>query len=223
MIKPKFWKHTDLKGTWEVTRKLDGVRALKNDLGIITSRANKPLHNLQDVEFTDAEIFCGDWETSVSAVRTHHGKPVIQEHVYSIEPLDPRLHLGWATDPDAALIESLMRTEVSLGHEGIVLRQGDRWIKVKPRDPSDLRIIGVQEGTGQFKGMLGSLHTAHGKVGTGFTPEQRQLFWELHLRGVLIGVIMEVEHRGVTKNLKMKEPAFKRLRWDKDTETKNWE
>lgn len=221
-IRPKPWGGGDLKGVWEVTLKIDGVRMLRDDKGNPVSRANKPLYNLDGVDKSigDAEIYKDNWDASVSMVRTKvNGSPVPPEYVYSLHPLDPRLYLGAYENPTAEFIQKVMEVYVSKGYEGLILRQGERELKVKPKETADVRIIGIQPGTGKYEGMLGAFLTEHGKVGTGFSDKERD---ELNDEKY-IGAIMETEYMEMTKALKFRHPRFISVRWDKDTESKPWE
>jgi len=208
--KPKPWDGKDLKGTWELTIKRDGVRAFIKD-GVATSRANKPLYNLEGLADGDYEIFVDDWNTTVSRVRTQEGKLIEQDEAYSLDPVDARLRLGYLENPNAGTIYFWLDAIVENGDEGLVLRQGDKWIKVKPKDTTDVAITGIQMGTKRIEGLLGAFITDLGKVGTGFDDKQRK-----ELLDTPIGTIIEVEHEGWTKGGKMKHPAFKRVRFDKN-------
>jgi hypothetical protein len=212
MIKAKNWKGNDLKGEWEVTLKIDGVRMLRDEDGNPVSRAGKPLYNLEgiDDDITDAEIFLKDWETSVSMVRTKEGILIKNEYAYSLDPLDDRLKDGTVTDPTAEFISRRLDEANEVGYEGLILRQGDKWLKVKPSETYDVEVTNVIEGTGKYVGMMGALVTAKGKVGTGFTDAMRKEFWDMKT-----GTIIEVECMSITKDGKFRHPRFKRIRWDK--------
>lgn len=206
--KPKLWNKKPLKGEWLATLKLDGVRVLKGDDGYI-SRANKPLYNLDHLTITDAEVFAGNWEGSITAVRTQQGTPVPEEWVYSLEPLDSRLIIKELIDPSAEEIHELLNKVVSEGNEGLVLRQGDKWIKVKQEETFDVKVTGKQVGTGKYTGMLGALLTEKGKVGTGFTDEQRKV------NDIDVGDTIEVRSMSLTPSGKFRHPRFIRHRTDK--------
>lgn len=80
----------------------------------------------------------------------------------------------------------------SIGMEGAILHdpRGEvqsgkvlGWWKMKPEEEEDGKITGYFEGQGQFAGMLGGFEVAlesgeTTRVGTGFTSEQRQTFWD---------------------------------------------
>jgi hypothetical protein len=212
MIKAKNWKGNDLKGEWEVTLKIDGVRMLRDEDGNPVSRAGKPLYNLEGIDdkITDAEIFLKDWETSVSMVRTKDGILIKNCHAYSLDPLDDRLKDGTVTDPTAEFISRRLDEANEVGYEGLILRQGDKWLKVKPSETHDVKVVNLVEGTGKYVGMLGAMVTEKGNVGTGFTDAQRKEFWVFPLN-----TIIEVECMSITKDGKFRHPRFKRVRWDK--------
>lgn len=209
MIKAKLWSGKDLQGEWQVTRKLDGVRALKGVNGVV-SRAGKPLHNLGHCDFNDAEVFLGSWEETVSAVRTLYGAPVPQDAIYNLEPLDPRLDLGTLVDPTAEYITILLEARLALGEEGLVLRQGDVWLKVKAKETHDIMVLAVVPGKGKHVGRMGALLTDRGKVGTGFTDAMRE-----ELMDIEPGTTIEVDCMGLTPSGKFRHPRFIRVRFDK--------
>lgn len=218
-IKPKPWKGNDLKGEWTFTRKLDGVRMLRDEEGNPVSRAGKRLYNLDfvDKSITDAEIFKYDWESSVSAVRTQSWKisPLVEsDNIYSLTPyIDQRIFLYKIVDPTVEVIYSELKAARARGDEGLVLRNGDNWLKVKPTETYDVKIIGMMEGTGKYTGMMGCLVTPMGRIGTGFTDKQRKEFWEGKLD--MVWNTVEVECLHLTKAGKFRHPRFIRVRWDK--------
>lgn len=224
-IKPKPWKGNDLKGTWEVTRKVDGARMLRDAEGNPVSRSGKPLYNLGHIskDITDAEIYKDDWETSMGLVRSSvNGSPVPEDYVYSLAPLDRRLFITTAVDPTARAIKSLMEQQIAKGDEGLILRQDDKWLKVKPKDTADVYVTGFQAGTGKHKGKMGALLTNYGKVGTGFSDADRewwQMMYELHGLQWLTTTLIEVEYMEMTDGGKFRHPRYLRIRDDKTEES----
>lgn len=240
---PKPWKGNDLKGKFDITLKIDGVRMLRDKDGKPISRNGKPLYNLENVpmEITDAEIFYGSWETSITHVRssvTDVG-PVESQYVYSLFPtLDPRLYLGTVNNPTAEDINTALAIVVDQGHEGLVLReQGgkERLFKVKPHETYDVNVTGMIEGTGKHKGRMGALLTPKGKVGTGFTDKEREEWYkwfthqpctvfdefgdgpmEFTLFGEARQPVIEVECWELTKDGKFRHPRYIRRRIDKE-------
>lgn len=207
VTKAKVWQGNDLTGDWLITRKLDGVRAIRSGEGYV-SRAGKPLYNLEHLSFDDAEIFLGSWEASVSAVRTKNGTPVPKSAVYSLSPIDDSLIMECRTNPTADWIKEKLAIVKGLGDEGLVLRQGEVWLKVKDKETYDVPILGVVAGKGKHLGRMGALLTPMGKVGTGFSDTEREQVWE-------VGATIEVECFELTPDGRFRHPRFVRLREDK--------
>ena len=220
--------HNDkvLKGIWEVTYKIDGVRSLRGLDGRVVSRNSKPLYNLDHLEFTDAEIFRNNWETSVSLVRTQSYKEITQNDVYQLKrgELDERLIPGrFLTNPRVETREMEMEFAVNLGYEGIVLRGFSprglpQWIKVVPKKTIDIRITDFDM-SDKRAGYIKCFHTNHGNISaTGFPIEELNEIRE-HGACYYIGRIAEVEFREWTPGKKMRFPAWVRWRFDKNEES----
>lgn len=207
LIKPKLYQGQKLEGLWVVTRKLDGVRALRTENGYV-SRNGKPLYNLDKIEGDDIEVFLGSWEKTVSAVRTKSFVDVKQEECYSLYPCDPRLVLGGLRDPSQGIIKVLLQQALDRGDEGLVLRQGGKWYKVKPFETYDVPVTGVIAGKGKHEGKLGAFVTPMGNVGTGLTDVQREELKDY--RGTI-----EVSCMALTPQGKFRHPRFVRIREDK--------
>lgn len=223
--KAEYWEGGNLKGTWQFTIKIDGVRAIRNSKGEVVSRNSKPLYHLDDFQFNDAEVYYKDWDHSVSLVRTQGETEVkiTQDMIYNLDPIDPRLVLGVFTDPSEDRILDLMNQCIKNGYEGLVMRQGNKWLKAVPVRYADIRVTGVKEGKGKCAGTVGSLITNYGSVGSfelqpGFTdPEFRKYL--LDHKDTIIGSIIQVGYREVTKDGKLRFPRFIRIRTDKDYES----
>jgi len=213
MLKPKAFKGKDLKGEWVVSYKYDGVRCLINK-GQALSRNNKPLYNLDGHPDGDYEVFLGTLEDSVSAVRTIQGRHIPADKLYSIDPIDDRLYISTETNPTAEWILGLMNRVVADGHEGLVLRQGDKLFKVKPKETYDVVIRAIEEGKGRNQGKLGAFVTDRGNVGSGLSDIQRSTFFDTDL----IGTTIEVECMKLTPAGMFRHPVYIRMRFDKDAD-----
>lgn len=221
---PVPWKGNDLTGVWRFTIKIDGVRMLRDAVGNPISRNGKPLYNLEHVpkEIQDAEIYYGDWETSISHVRssvTDVG-PVSAECVYSLFPdVDSRLNLGVHINPTAEGINKALSEVLKAGYEGLVLREvggKGRLYKVKPRETYDVEVIGMVQGTGKHEGRMGALITPMGKVGTGFTDIEREWWWSHYPSSYTDKLpVIEVDCWELTKSGQFRHPRYIRLREDK--------
>lgn len=210
--KIKEWTGEALEGFWQVSRKIDGVRALKRDNQWF-SRKGKPLYNIPLLMgYEDIEVYCGSWEETIEKVRSSKAIKEVQPwEMYSLVPLDERLNLGELKNPTKKIIDALMKSVIDEGYEGLILRQGDKWIKVKTEETIDLEITGIIQGEGKHKGRLGAFITSLGNVGTGFTDIQRTEFFTEKL----IGETIEIEYQNKTPDGKLRHPRFMRLRYDK--------
>lgn len=211
-----------LSGEWQVTLKVDGIRQIRNRQDVVCSRGSKPalphIQELMPAHMRDAELFRHNWSTSMS-LKAGTIMPT-PEDFYSIEPLDPRLVLHEKAYWEPNQIVQWMRYALSLGHEGVVLRKGNEWIKVVPLRYADVRITGWYEGNGRLKGTFGGFTTNHGRVGGGFSDELRRQIWEVTQKSPekLAGKIIQVAFRERTAAGKLRMPVFDRFRFDKDEE-----
>lgn len=219
---PRSWNGKALAGGWLVTLKVDGVRAIWHDERGWLSRANKPLHNIppwRDGQPRDCEVFVKNFRETIRATRTRclkqESPSITQEHLYGLAPLDPRLHWGSLTNPTSTEIHAQLRRANDRGYEGVVLRQGDQWIKVKPAETHDVLITGYAEGNGKHRGRLGFVTTARGAVGAGFTDAEREILWAEAQSGALVGQVIEVSCMQFTPAGQFRHPVFLRLRPDK--------
>lgn len=219
--KPLSWNGKALTGDWLVTLKIDGVRAIWHDEHGWQSRAGKLLHNIPRYQggSRDCEIYVGSFRDTIRATRTKRLKPdtpaIVREHLFGLDPLDPRLKVGYLNDPGVSDILDQLSRAKSLGCEGVVLRQGDRWIKVKPEETHDAAISGFSEGRGKHAGRLGFVATALGNVGSGFSDEERVELWAEAQAGTLIGQVLEVGFMEFSAAAKFRHPRFIRMRPDK--------
>jgi len=220
MKKPKLYVGKEIVGETVISRKIDGVRAkLCPKTQTATSFNGKPLHGLDNVlqsieQEMDVEIFCGSFKETIEIVRCSKNLPrqVKMEEIFSITPLDDRLLLCRVDSPSPELIESLLFDVLMRGDEGLVLTTPTKWLKVKSSETHDVVITDLIEGTGQFKGKLGAFMTSKGKVGTGFSHADRELYYKPEL----VGTVIEVECMELTEAGKFRHPRFLRLRFDKD-------
>lgn len=111
------------------------------------------------------------------------------------------------------------------GFEGIVAKEisstydkKKTWFKKKPTENYDLVVVNCIEGTGRNEGRLGAFAVDFDGVivNVGSMKDwQREEFWVV--REEMIGMVIEVESDGVTKDGSLRFPRFKSLRKDKDT------
>lgn len=130
-------------------------------------------------------------------------------------------------------VMSTLEKFTSNGSEGIMLnlnepyefKRSENLIKVKKMYTLDLRVLHIQEGSGQNKGKLGNIVVDYKGyavgVGSGFSKEQREYYWE-HPEEI-IGKIVEIKAFEETTNKNgtnsLRFPVFQKIRNDKEFES----
>lgn len=207
------WKGEALKGAWVVSRKLDGVRALRSPDGSAVSRNGEAWAGIDNLPSADCEVFLGSWGATIGAFQ--RGETVPEDAVFSLgEDLDPRLVLDDnLVDPSVEKIRELAEGAIAAGDEGVVLYSKDtgKWIRVKKHDTVDLPVLDVQ-----VKGfVVTALVTAQGKVpvtGSRIRADVSDRHW---LDESVIGSVIEVKYQEMTRAGKMRSPKLVRFRPDK--------
>lgn len=141
----------------------------------------------------------------------------------------PYLHLipQFHVECETALM-ALAESVWARGGEGVVARTefggyypGKRnayMVKLKKGVSFDLKVTGVEEGTGKYSGCTGKLicQDLTGKtikVGSGLSDEQRKAWWSNSEE--IIGKIVQVDAMAVSTKGVLREPRFKGIRYDK--------
>lgn len=131
---------------------------------------------------------------------------------------------------DQSQIEILLDKMVREDKEGLMVnldvpykrKRHNGILKVKRFYTMDLPIVGCEEGTGRLSGMLGAFVLDFNgnkvNVGSGFSDEQRQSFW--NRREDIVGTLCEVKYKEVSYDKKtglssLQFPVFVTLRTDK--------
>jgi DNA ligase-1 len=137
--------------------------------------------------------------------------------------------------------EIVHKINLAAGCDGTVLKRKDSlyefkrtktWLKVKPVLDCDCLVVGMKEGTGKYKGMLGALEVVpeacvkDERTGEHFGPttfvsgmddDCRRAWWEQRNMKQL-GIInkwIEVSYRKINPSGRLVEPRFVRIREDK--------
>lgn len=138
-------------------------------------------------------------------------------------------------------IDWLLDNVVRAGGEGLMInlangtyehKRTDVLLKYKQVQTVDMEVIGVEEGTGKYEGLVGALNvrciTDDGKaiackLGSGLSDEQR-MDWAFHPEKIL-GKIVEVAYFSISQNnstyntnsYSLRFPRLKKIRTDKNT------
>lgn len=130
-------------------------------------------------------------------------------------------------DTAKALFEELLQR----GEEGIILKdkrgiwenkRAKHQIKFKGELECDLKIVGVEEGTGKYAGMLGAVlcESCDGivqvRVGSGFNDEQRKNLWKENLVDKIVAVKYNMRIKNKLGEESLFLPIFIEIRDDKD-------
>lgn len=139
----------------------------------------------------------------------------------------PNLYVGKDLDVIPKLLEEMNRK----GKEGLMLnvsdgkyqcKRTDVLLKIKSMNTMDCKIIGFEEGTGKYEGMLGALLLDYKgyelRCGSGFTDEDRKEIW--NNKEKYLGKIAEIQYFRESRNqdggLSVSFPVFICIRHDKD-------
>ena len=131
---------------------------------------------------------------------------------------------------DKSKIKELLKEFDSKGFEGLMLNKDTKWknkrnngiLKVKSFKHADILCTDVVEGDGKYKGTLGLIKCDYKGyelgVGSGFTDEQRDYYW--NNPDEIIGKIVQIKYKCETKNkqgsLSVQFPIFEIVRNDKN-------
>lgn len=133
---------------------------------------------------------------------------------------------------DENVIDKFLEMADTNGWEGLMLNKNCHYyckrhtglVKIKTFKYSDLRIVGYEEGTGKYEGMLGAVVVDYKgtkvNVGSGLSDEQRIDYWQNP--DDLIGKICMVKYKEETSDKKtglksMQFPTWCQLRLDRDS------
>jgi DNA ligase-1 len=136
---------------------------------------------------------------------------------------------------DKSVIQPLLDKADKDGWEGLMLNKDTKWknkrnngiLKVKSFKHADIRCTDIVEGDGKYKGTLGLIKCDYKGyelgVGSGFTDEQRNYYW--NNPNEIIGKIVQIKFKGETKNknggISVQFPIFEIVRNDKSEPSYN--
>lgn len=226
---------------------LDGEILLANDKGLNSDelfratmkecRKKGEKHNLyfNAFDFVTLDGFYKGIDTTPCVTRKERLHNLIVENNFKYIVEVPILYKG----KDINKVDEFLQRAIQLNQEGCMLNLCDApyeakrvktQLKVKAMDEIDLRVLGIFEGEGNFKHTLGGITVAfehEGEnytvgVGSGFSKEERELFWE-HPE-LIVRKIARIQYFEVSKNTdggySLRFPVFKGV-CDKNEESYN--
>lgn len=137
------------------------------------------------------------------------------ENVYSFRGFEERTKFHLSQGCDGSIIK--------FKDGGYEFKRSGLWLKYKPQKELDCKIVGFNEGKGKYVGMLGSLivkvpvgrgWSEHTTRVSGMDDDDRVRMWKM--KKSLLGSIVEVEFRELSKKNKMIEAHVYRPRPDKE-------
>lgn len=136
---------------------------------------------------------------------------------------------------DQSVIQPLLDKADKDGWEGLMLNKDTKWknkrnngiLKIKSFKYADVLCTDIVEGDGKYKGTLGLIKCDYKGyelgVGSGFTDEQRNYYW--NNPNEIVGKIVQIKFKGETKNknggLSVQFPIFEIIRNDKSEPSYN--
>lgn len=154
-------------------------------------------------------------------------KPLNLKHI-TVVPTS-RVYLKSNPDDLKEIVE-LFHQFLNVGWEGLMLKNWDavyefkrtkNLLKMKLMDTIDLVVTDVYEGTGKYTGMLGGVYVDYKGyqvgVGSGWSDEQRQYYWQN--KNKIVGKTIEIAYQAESSNkeggLSLSFPVVKKVRDDK--------
>lgn len=207
---------------------LSSKEAYKATMKIVRQTTNMEKHGIKMLVFDwmPAEDFKRQQCEVPYKFRRTELNMLFDKYDFKYFELLPILYIG----NDTTQVVKLLEEETANGEEGVMVNDYDALyefkrtnslLKVKKFDSCDLRVVGFEEGTGKYVGMLGAFVCEYKggtvRVGSGLTDEQRVEVWQnsRDYENVLIEVSYFEETKDSTGKLSLRFPTFKDFRFDK--------
>ena len=204
-----------------IRRNVDGVSDNEN-FRLTTSAVNSEDGDKYSLEFVlfDCLPYC-EFVNGKSSAKYLDRREFLDSLISKSQSDHLRIVPMYYQGNDQSMIEKCLAIVDNLGYEGLMLNKNNapyeckrstNLIKIKSFKHSDLKIVDVLEGEGKYVGMLGSIVVDYKgntvNVGSGFTDEQRNQYWEI--KDKLIDKIAQIKYKEVSKN---KDTGFESLQF----------
>lgn len=207
---------------------LSSKEAYKQTMKIVRQTTNPEKHGIKMLvfDYMSADEFKAQRCDKDYLTRRMSAEELLLETGFTYFELLPILYYG----NDTSKITELLESEVAKGEEGVMInivnalydfKRTNNLLKVKKFDTCDLRVIGFEEGTGKYTGMLGAFVCEYKggevKVGSGLTDELRKEIWRnsRNYENVIIEVSYFEETKDSNGKPSLRFPTFKDFRFDK--------
>jgi DNA ligase-1 len=201
---------------------------------LTTEIVNSKSDNKTNLEFvlfdsTPIESYYKKEDPTPYSDRINNLKQIIPENDFvRIVPM-------YGTTNDVDVIYDTLNVVTEQGLEGLMLntlsglykfgKRSKDVLKVKAMQTCDIECIGIEEGEGKYTNTLGKIICSYKgyklKVGSGFTDEQRDYYW--NNPGQIMNKIVEIQYFEESSdkegNLSLRFPVFKQVRNDKNEES----
>jgi DNA ligase-1 len=169
-----------------------------------------------------------DWAAKKSTLSCAQRRMILEDRFLANKENTPHILLinREIISPDPSLIEDLHHEYVSQGYEGVMIKdlnavykfgRGFEVMKVKSFHNLDLEVIRIEEGTGKFSDMCGSLIVNYNGVevgiGSGLNDHLRKKIWSAP--NEYMGKIIEVRYQEMTPDGSLRFPTFVHFRDDR--------
>ena len=165
--------------------------------------------------------------------QTYEQRISILKHLIQRETKHVRIVPIYGITNDVNIVYRILEDVMAEGQEGLMLnalsgkyafgKRSKDLLKVKKMQTCDIKCTGIEEGEGKYAGVLGKIVCDYKgfelRVGSGFTDDQRLLYW--NNPDLIVNQLVEIQYFEESKDKKTEElslrfPVFKGIRNDKD-------
>lgn len=200
---------------------------------LTTEIVNSKSDNKTGLEFVLFDIVPIDSYHKKEDGQTYEQRISILKHLIQRETKHVRIVPIYGITNDVNIVYRILEDVMAEGQEGLMLnalsgkyafgKRSKDLLKVKKMQTCDIKCTGIEEGEGKYAGVLGKIVCDYKgfelRVGSGFTDDQRLLYW--NNPDLIVNQLVEIQYFEESKDKKTEElslrfPVFKGIRNDKD-------